>query len=331
MDHGLTQAEAVELVSAASGHSQGLHSAVVISISTTTTQLFENFVAFLRLTIYQGLRCHVALCEFSKQVMGESIDLQAFYASGSSNDNSSHLLPDCSPMASIKGLSLDEVNDCIRKVNLHYASEQGSSKEVLYLGLVNGHELFVVCGLPCALLDLRDLIERESTTKKTSVFFLKAGAAFHAPMNDLAISQLLLDASRLGILDIHGSALQFPVFGTRAGENLQRSEHVMQRLIKLQAVEMLDYYRTVQSLIANTTLTKSVILDFGPGDGSAKLCRNILVEPGGSTRNKELRSLKAGVETVVMCTAGKMRGGKLLDGSLIGIDMIHRVRVKRSK
>ena len=133
---GLTPGELRSRLSGATGHSQGIVSAIVIATSGTFEEFVDNSHKAIKWLFYSGLRGQQA---FPVTSVEPSI-VQDAIAGGEGTP---------SPMLSIAGLTLKELQPHIRKTNQHL-----SANSQLHVSLHNGPKTFVVTGPPKALFGL---------------------------------------------------------------------------------------------------------------------------------------------------------------------------------
>ncbi len=129
----LTPGQMRSLFKGATGHSQGVVSAVVLSSSDTWETLETNILKAVKLLFYIGLRGQEAfpLLSIEPQIVADTVE---------NNEG----VP--SPMLSVNGLNLKTLENHIKKVNSHLPS---NSK--LGVSLHNGPNTLVVTGPSKAL------------------------------------------------------------------------------------------------------------------------------------------------------------------------------------
>ena len=133
---GLTPGELRSRIAGVTGHSQGIVSAVAVSASATFDEFTENSRKALKWLFYSGLRGQQA---FPVTATEPSIVSDAVEGGEGTP----------SPMLSITGLTLEELEPHIAKTNKHL-----SSSSQLFVSLNNGPRAFVVTGPPNALFGL---------------------------------------------------------------------------------------------------------------------------------------------------------------------------------
>ena len=134
----LTPSELRSRLSGTTGHSQGIVSAVVIAVSGTFEEFADNSHKAIRWLFYSGLRGQHA---FPVTSVEPSI-VQDAIVGGEGTP---------SPMLSIAGLTLKELQPHVGKTNQHLPA---NSQLYVSLALHNGPKTFVVTGPPKALFGL---------------------------------------------------------------------------------------------------------------------------------------------------------------------------------
>lgn len=187
------------------------------------------------------------------------------------------------------------------------------------VSIVNGPTLCVVSGQSNALLELQKTIAhfdaknlpRSDPAKKrprvkysTSTAFLSVGAAFHSPINQTVVADIIQDAKRVGFVP---SKLRIPVYHSETGDDLtvveQDQDMLLRQVVEMQAVRSFDFRNTLKHVrYENTRITH--ILDFGPSDGTAKLCAG----------------LKKEEDLLIIATGGATASRKTGDGALVGLE-----------
>lgn len=206
----LTPGELRARISGATGHSQGLISAVVLTASTTFESCIENSRKALKWLFYSGLRGQQAFPVVSVEpnLVQDSV-------------NGGKGVP--SPMLSITGLNLHEVESHIAKTNAHLPSNSH-----LHISLYNGPRAFVITGPARALHGLVNSLRKVRApngldqskipfSQRKPVFsvrFLVVGVAYHSAYLSGTTDQLLEDLEE----ELwQPQDLKIPVFNTEDG------------------------------------------------------------------------------------------------------------------
>ena len=212
----LTPGEMLEHFSGATGHSQGIVSAVAISASSTYEQFILNSKKALKWLLFAGLRAQVTfpVVSLEPSIIADSVE-------------GSEGVP--SPMLTVVGLNLKDLERHVAATNKYLAENSR-----LCISLHNSIQAFVVTGpsrplhgLVTALRKVRAPSGLDQSkipfSKRKPVFhvrFLPVGVPFHSPYLKDAVDVLLND-------DLNGEEfweadeLQIPVYHTADGKCLQ--------------------------------------------------------------------------------------------------------------
>ena len=212
----LTPGELRSRISGATGHSQGIVSAVVIAASGTFEEFTENSQKSLRWLFYCGLRGQQA---FPVTAVEPSI-VQDAITGGEGTP---------SPMLSIAGLTLKELQPHITKTNQHLPDTSQ-----LHVSLHNGPKTFVVTGPSKALFGLVTSLRKvkaqsgldQSKTPFSqrkpvfSIRFLLVGVPYHSEylegVTDTVAEEDLEDEELWEAKD-----LKIPVYNTENGNTFR--------------------------------------------------------------------------------------------------------------
>jgi len=215
----LTPGELRSRISGATGHSQGIVSAVVVAASDTFEEFTENSRKALRWLFYSGLRGQQA---FPVTSVEPSI-VQDAIAGGEGTP---------SPMLSIAGLTLKELQPHVTQTNQHLPP-----LSQLHVSLHNGPKTFVITGPSKALFGLvtslrkvraQNGLDQSKTpfSQRKAVFsirFLLVGVPYHSEhlkgVADLVAEEDLEDEELWEAKD-----LKIPVYNTEDGTYLSLIE-----------------------------------------------------------------------------------------------------------
>lgn len=274
----------------ATGHSQGIVTAVCISCSDTWDSFFANARLAIELLFWIGCR--------SQQVYPRTtLPPSALQDSLSAGEGTP------TPMLSVRDLSRSVVQTQIDLTNAHLPDDRK-----VEIALINGPKNFVVTGPPQSLyglnLGLRKIKAEAAVNYGRIPFserklrfvnrFLPITAPFHSKYLKPAAEILYKDCKNLQF----GQALAIPVYSTDNGENLQDTNPV--ELTK-RLIDMIEFL-PVDWVLATNFQKPTHVIDFGPGGASGL---------GGLThRNKDgtgLRVILAGTFDVL----GEEMGSKV--------------------
>ena len=307
---GTSQNEMVSLLRGATGHSQGIASAVAVAWSEDESALLRKAVLVIRYLFWHGLRMQLVYD-------GEMASRRHERAADSDR---------ITPMLAVVGLQPAQLQQHVDAVNaeLRAAGTTDQKSQIdglIELALVNGSVACTVCGLPRGLLALHARLSRThavgasaAATQRTLPYYkrlprlsalrwLSVTAPFHySALMEPARVAILQDARRIGF-HVPASELRCAVFGTagvaadlrqielgggfstNAGEGFASAvrgahddEDVVAALVRMQAVQAVAWPRALRAASRSRGVTH--ILDFGPGgaSGAASFTARIMQE-----------------------------------------------------
>lgn len=251
---GVTPGELRDGLVGATGHSQGLVTAVAIALSDSWDSFFDNALKAVSLLFFIGARC---LTTYPRTTLPPTM-LQDSLENGEGRP---------SPMLSVRDLSRDEVEKFIASTNEHLPADKHVA-----ISLVNGGRNLVVSGPPESLyglnLTLRNnkapsgldqaRIPHSERKLKFSNRFLPIFAPFHSHLLADATDMILADAEAEKV-EFAAADIKIPVFDTYSGDNFQNSTlDITARVV--QCITQLPVHWE-----SATTFTTTHLLDFGPG------------------------------------------------------------------
>ncbi|WP_372366216.1 fatty acid synthase subunit beta domain-containing protein [Candidatus Uabimicrobium sp. HlEnr_7] len=238
----------------ATGHSQGVIPAAIVAMGLSFDGIIEETVQATRYLVWQGIR------------MEEAHDLIA-----SPNESALKELGTLPKyMAAIQGFTSTELQSIIDEFNKGCPSD-----DFVYLSLDNETLKKVISGAPDRLekmrLYLEDVYPKKNPFPARNLRFtyLNTSAPFHSPHIDKCIDLVLTDLERIG-WEIDPKKIKIPLYSFSDGKDLRSHPDLMREFISLQAVRQLKW-KTALSFVEPNEITH--IIDFGPGDGIAKLSR----------------------------------------------------------
>lgn len=251
---GVTPGEFRDYLGGATGHSQGLVTAVAIASSDSWESFFENSLKAISLLFFIGARCLITYPRTSlpPTMLQDSLD------NGEGRP---------SPMLSVRDLSREEVESFIEVTNKHLPAEKH-----IAISLVNGGRNLVVSGPPESLYGLNLTLRNNKAPSgldqarvpfserklKFSNRFLPIFAPFHSHLLEPATELILADVEAEN-LSFNSSDLKIPVYDTYSGDNFQNSKgDVISRVTR--CITQLPVHWE-----AATNFESTHVLDFGPG------------------------------------------------------------------
>lgn len=241
---GTSHAKMLGAFKGATGHSQGVVAAAVISSAPTDAALVESAATAAKYMLWQGTRCQQVL----------NCDVQYTGAT-----------PESSPMLAVTGMTVDTLTKLVITEN------KAAGSDLLSVSIVNNHQECAVSGPPDSLVHLREQIAKMSAETgsqarvpyslrkpETSTAFLRVSAPFHSPACASAVAPITADAARVGFTL---GTLAIPVYSTADGSAITSLE----QLIAMQATGCMRFRAAVATLDQAHGVTH--ILDLGPGGG----------------------------------------------------------------
>ncbi|PJZ66726.1 ACP S-malonyltransferase [Leptospira wolffii] len=246
----------------ATGHSQGIVPAVLVSLGKEGAEFYKEFSKFLKFILYLGYRAQELYGVFnpSEEVL-------------KGNEEIGDKQP--APMVAVIGYSAAELSERVQKTN----AELGlSGTKAIYVSLFNTPDSNIVSGDPEALLAFRKKFKAEMDEKKVKFVYLRTTAPFHCPIMDGTENTVPKDMERIGF-QYKGSDLKIPVYSIFDGRNFQNEPDVSLPLFREVLIKALHWDKATTNFV-NTP--KVVGIDFGPSVVSQKLTQANL----GSSENK---------------------------------------------
>ncbi|EKM78079.1 hypothetical protein AGABI1DRAFT_61049 [Agaricus bisporus var. burnettii JB137-S8] len=250
----LTPGQVRSRIAGATGHSQGILSAVVISASETFDDFTENSRKALRWLFYCGLRGQQAF----PPVAVEPSLVQDTLDGGEGTP---------SPMLSVAGLPLKDLEVHIKKTNSHLPANSQ-----LGVSLYNGPRAFVVTGPARALHGLvtnlrkvrapsgADQSKVPFSQRKPvfSVRFLVVGVPYHSPYLK-GVTDAVMDEDLEELWE--PSDLKIPVYNTETGEDMRNMTGSITRSLCDQIYTAPIHWTKATDFPETATHA----IDFGPG------------------------------------------------------------------
>ncbi|KAH3899970.1 probable Fatty acid synthase subunit beta [Saccharomycodes ludwigii] len=241
----------------ATGHSQGLATAVAIAESDSWESFFNAIKKTISLLFFIGVRCDQV---YPNTGLPPSVSVDSI-ENGEGTP---------SPMLSISNMTQEEVQTFVDKTNSHLPK----AKHIV-ISLINGARNLVVSGPPQSLYGLNLALRKAKAPTgldqtripyserklKFTNRFLPVASPFHSHLLEPAnafIKQDLIDAG----IEYKNSDLKIPVFDTFNGSDLRDyKESIANRIAYSITTLPVNWEKSTQ-------LNCSHILDFGPGGAS---------------------------------------------------------------
>ncbi|KAA8642645.1 uncharacterized protein ATNIH1004_011590 [Aspergillus tanneri] len=251
---GLTPQEFHRYLAGVTGHSQGIVTAIVISISTTWESFHRHACDALRILFYIACRSHQA---YPPQCVPESIR----------HDTEEHHEGTPSPMLRVRNIGQQQLQQIINTVNSHLPRNAHMA-----ISLINGPQNLIVVGPTMSLYGLSRHLRTLKASKvnqeariparkrkpKIDHRFLPITAPFHS---DILKDVTALVMQDLEGLSVTGDQLQLPVFATTDGHDMREFPdcNVVPEIIHMVAKEPVHWEK------ATAFAGATHIIDFGPG------------------------------------------------------------------
>ncbi|TGL52583.1 ACP S-malonyltransferase [Leptospira wolffii] len=259
---GFATSELLANALGATGHSQGIVPAVLVSLGKEGAEFYKEFSKFLKFILYLGYRAQELYGVFnpSEEVL-------------KGNEEIGDKQP--APMVAVIGYSAAELSERVQKTNTDLGL---SGTKAIYVSLFNTPDSNIVSGDPEALLAFRKKFKAEMDEKKVKFVYLRTTAPFHCPIMDGTENTVPKDMERIGF-QYKGSDLKIPVYSIFDGRNFQNEPDVSLPLFREVLIKALHWDKATANFV-NTP--KVVGIDFGPSVVSQKLTQANL----GSSENK---------------------------------------------
>lgn len=246
-------------IAALTGHSQGVMAAVLAAEGPRGAIAPERLADACRYMLWQGLHMAQSAPDAGPDVGPEGPRW---------------------PMAAVAGLTLDRL--------VEFCDAEGRDQppaERVHVTLHNGRTRFVLSGRPAALDRLRLRIERAVAAEaarrggprrlppRVTWEWLRVGGPFHSPLMAAGREAMRETAAREG-LRFDAAALRRPVLDPSTGARLDRVDDLTEALIETQFLRPVRWAAVARRLVS--AHRADALLDFGPGDGVARLSRAAL-------------------------------------------------------
>ncbi|CCE61876.1 hypothetical protein TPHA_0B02040 [Tetrapisispora phaffii CBS 4417] len=254
---GFTPGEMKSYFKGATGHSQGLVTAVAIAEADSWESFFESARKAISLLFFIGVRCHLTYPNTSlpPSILEDSVE------TGEGTP---------SPMLAVSNLTKEQVQEFIDKTNLHLPEEKH-----INISLINGARNLVVSGPPQSLYGLNLTLRKAKAPAgldqsripyserklKISNRFLPVSSPFHSKLLSSAGSLIAQDLARNKI-EFNSANLSIPVFDTYDGADLRNfNGSITSRITECIITLPVNWEEATKAHATH-------ILDFGPGGAS---------------------------------------------------------------
>lgn len=254
---GFTPGELRSHLSGATGHSQGLATAVAIADADSWESFFTSMKKTISLLFFIGVRCYMAYPNTSlpPSILEDSLE-------------NSEGVP--SPMLAISNLTQEQVQSYVDKTNSHLPEEKH-----IVISLINGARNLVVTGPPQSLYGLNLTLRKAKAPSgldqsripfterklKFSNRFLPITSPFHSHLLTASKEFIYEDLQKHDV-EFKAADLKIPVYDTYSGKDIREtSGSIVQRITDCIVSLPVNWETTTQFKATH-------ILDFGPGGAS---------------------------------------------------------------
>ncbi|AMD19951.1 HCL200Cp [Eremothecium sinecaudum] len=254
---GFTPGELRSHMVGATGHSQGLATAIAIAEADSWDSFFMSLKKNISLLFFIGLRCYQVYpkTSLSPTIVEDSVE-------------NGEGVP--SPMLSISNLTREQTQAFVDKTNAHLPP-----KKHIVISLINGARNLVISGPTQSLYGLnvalrkakappgldQSRIPHSERKLKVTNRFLPVASPFHSHLLLGANELIKKDLSDRGI-EFHQSDLKLPVYDTFDGHDLRTHEGSISERVALCITQLPVNWEKA------TKFNATHILDFGPGGSS---------------------------------------------------------------
>ena len=261
------QSELIDLTYALSGYSQGIVSAVFISLNLKGDDYWA------------GLKNHFAIAFYTGFAISSS-GLKLYQKPTFQG----------TPMININGISYDELTKLLSDFN-----QEADLSDTVVLSIICTDSMFVVSGkiqpLAAFTHKIQNLIDNNLIAVKTLPFL----EPYHHPMLSQG-SEIYDECLNYFSYPYRGSDLFLPVYSPIDGSNLQNHDYYLGKYLGRLIIDVqLDWLKCVTQLKLTNEL--GAIIDLGPGIASSVFTRKILSESDiniySMSREKHVKKLVA--------------------------------------
>ena len=245
----------IDNVIGSTGHSQGIHSACLASLRLEGDAFYAALKKYVKFYLYCG---HVTQEVYP--IPGLDADILEL------SEKLDYGPP--APMVSISGLTVAEVQPLLDEYNKEIPSEVA-----LTITLVNTPTALIVSGREQDLVRLRERHFEMMEGREVGWSYLEITAPFHSHFLVPGTPKAAAHLEAVGF-DFTGSQLQFPVYETHTGGNMQELGKIGEFQYVLQATQSLDWSKCVRPVLEGEPI--DYIIDFGPGLISTLFTRELL-------------------------------------------------------
>ncbi|MBE7439897.1 MAG: ACP S-malonyltransferase [Spirochaetales bacterium] len=245
----------LERTVALTGHSQGIHSAVLAAMDAHGEEFYGHLKKFIKFYLYAGFRCQQT---YPLRILDAALIERAMTRDFSRP----------APMAAIAGFDRLELQQMVDDFN-----QTTAESLKLTISLENTGKSMILSGREEELVAFREATIPAFTERNASFNYLEITAPFHSPFMVDGLRRFAPDLPRIGF-HYSGKDLKWPVLSTFDGSNMQSVPDLGPYLFALQAYTPLIWANCIRPLWEDPQITH--VLDLGPGLISTLFTRELM-------------------------------------------------------
>lgn len=240
------------------GHSQGVIPAALVSLGLEGDDYYEGVRKFMKYLLYLGVSAQKAFPEFDPT---EDEIKQSEELGGKTP----------TPMVAVLGLSHDEVQQMVDKVN----GGLDADKQI-YISLYNSPTNRILSSHRSSLIAFHREFKERIDNKELKFVYLRTTCPFHCKLMEPVREIFEPEIKRIGF-DYSGDQLKLPVWSFFDQQNMQQEgANLSIKMYVDMAINPLYWHKSMQPVADDASITH--ILDFGPGKTSQRLSTDTLAE-----------------------------------------------------
>jgi len=242
----------------ATGHSQGLIPACLVSMNLEGDDYYAGVAKFMKYMIYLGVRAQETHPHFTATEEETRLS-QELGEKGSP-----------APMVAVLGETHDDIKKLVDETNATLPVDKK-----IYISLFNSPTNRILSSYRSSLVAFHKAHKARMDEKKTKFVYLRTTCPFHCPLMEPIRKPFEADIARLGV-DYKGSQIKVPVYSFFDGRNMQKDANLPIQMYEDMAIHNLHWEKSVKPVADNRSITH--ILDFGPGKVSQRLTADTLAQ-----------------------------------------------------
>ncbi|MBE7440202.1 MAG: ACP S-malonyltransferase [Spirochaetales bacterium] len=239
----------------ATGHSQGLIPAALVSMAHNDSEYYEHVAQFVKYLLYLGVRAQEAFPYFAatEAEMADSLALDS---------------KNPAPMVAVLGETHEFIGGLVKEVNATLPADKQ-----IYISLYNSPVNRILSSFRSSLIAFNKRIKPLIDEKKIKFVYLRTTCPFHCSLMEPVRPLFEADIKRLGF-SYPGSDLKIPVYSFWDGRNMQNDTDLAIPMYIDMAINALYWDKSIDPAARDSKVTH--IIDFGPGKTSQRLTQDTL-------------------------------------------------------